>query len=226
MHDISYYNNTLKFIYSSYQSLSPQIWSENLCLLLNEFVLTYHLEKNVNVNSIKELPCKEQYEFVKSLINSHNSDFYTLPNWEYDNTSLIMKANQMLSSQSPVEFSFITMCNSDGYEVGRFGYTENRDSYVIAISEIHYKGLWKDLEKEMTKKINQCSFDVKFISNNEEFIIQGKDIGLQLNWPWMYAKDNEIVDHNVLIEVIIKKNKHKNMDSAFNYWLRIIASFC
>jgi len=226
MHDISYFLNSLKFIYSSFQSLSPQIWSNNLCLLLNEFVSTYHLEKIVNVNSVRDLPCKEQYEFAKALINSHNSDSFTLPNWEYETASLIMKADQMLSAQSPFEFNFTTMCNSNGYDIGRFGYTENRDSYVIAISEIHYKGLWEDLKTEMAKKIKQCSFDVKFISNKQSFIIQGKDIGLQLSWPWMYPKDGEIIDRNVLVEVIIEKKKHKYMDLAFNYWLRIIASWC
>ena len=226
MHNISYFYNSLKFIYSSFKSLSPQIWSNNLCLLLNDFVSAYHLEKIVNVNSVRDLPCKEQYEFAKALINSHNSDSFILPNWEYENTTLIMKADQMLSAQSPFEFNFITMFNSNGYDIGSFGYTENKDSYVIAISKIHYKGLWEDLKNELEKKISQCCFDVKFISNKENFVIQGKDIGLQLSWPWMYPKSGEIVDRNVLIEVIIKKGKHKNMDLAFNYWLRTIASWC
>lgn len=74
--------------------------------------------------------------------------------------------------------------------------------------------------------MDQCTFDVKFITNNaESFIIKGEDIGLRLDWPWMYPKDYEIVNSNVLIEVIIKKGKHKNMDLAIEYWMGIISSF-
>lgn len=95
MKDINYYKNALSFITSSYNSLSEDIWSDNMLILFKDLIANYKIEHLIDVSHFITLSAKDKFGFTILLIRAIENDSSQLPKWEDELTqdlNLVRKA--------------------------------------------------------------------------------------------------------------------------------------